>query len=172
MTIEWDVQKTENPTWWNARVSGADEGRSYRIVRRNSEPCFELHVELQPNPSFELPFSTLEEAKDTAEGMEYRAAQGPHGQIENGFAVQYRSTIDGDRHVIIDERLHDMTGWQIETTGGSRGNQVNPFTREEGWYCHNGYFNCFGSSNGDYRHPWSAWCNHGEKILRWIPPKA
>ena len=170
MTLKWDVQKSENPACWNARVSSAGEVRSYRIIRRNSKPRYELHVELPPDTSFELQFSTLKEAQNIAENLEFRSAQGPHGQIENGFAVQYRSTIDGDRHIIIDERLHDMTGWQIATTDGSRRKQVTAFTRNKGWHCHDGFFNCFGSEDGDYRHPWSAPCNHGEKILRWIPP--
>jgi hypothetical protein len=171
MTLEWTVHKAENPGWWKARLPGDAGGRSYRIIRRSSEPCFELKVVLGET-RFELPFSTLEDAMGAAENLEDAQTRGPHQKIENDFPVQYRSTVDGDRYVIVDERLQDMTGWQIEVKGRSGKKTVEAFTRDEGWYSYGGQFNCFGSNDPtvEYRHPWSAWCDHGEEIVRWIPP--
>jgi hypothetical protein len=171
MTLDWTVHKAEDPGWWDARLTGDAEGRSYRIVRRDSEHYFELRVVLGET-RFELPFSTLEDAMGAAQNLEAAQTHEPHQEMGNDFPVQYRSTVDGDRYVIVDERHHDMTGWQIEVERGTGKRVVEAFTRDQGWYCYDGNFNCFGSNNPsvDLRHPWSAWCDHGETVVRWIPP--
>lgn len=114
-------------------------------------------------------FSTLAEAKSVANNFEIIRAHLPYDTVVNGFCVQFRSDIDGVRYVIIDERDHDMTGWKIETSGG-RGRRVQAFERER-WFCSdNGVFDCFGFGSAELREPWSALCDHGERIVRWIPP--
>jgi hypothetical protein len=112
----------------------------------------------------------LREAKSVANNLAINRAHFPYDAVVNGFAVQFRSDIDGDRYVIIDERDHDMTGWKIETSG-SYGTRVEAFERDHRWFCYEtGVFDCFGYGGAEMREPWSVGCDHGQRIVRWIPP--
>gem|GEM_PF-2214045 len=80
MTLDWTVDKAQDPGWWDARLTGDAEGRSYRIVRRDSEPYFELRVVLGET-RLELPFSTLEDAMGAAQNLEAAQTHEPHQKM-------------------------------------------------------------------------------------------
>jgi len=101
-----------------------------------------------------------------------------------GFPAQYRSDVDGDRYVIIDDAIADMSGWRVEVgpdeawyqrLGGSRSVptyhecRIEEFTKEHCWYrTESGRWDGLGFGTAAY--PWSAMVDHSECILRWIPP--
>lgn len=76
-----------------------------------------------------------------------------------GFFVQWRSNVDGDRFLIIDERDYDMTGWSIIVRDG-----IRAFGRNDGWYSYGGRFYHDGYGNAELRYPWTALCDHGEVV--------
>jgi hypothetical protein len=98
--------------------------------------------------------------------------------------VQYRSDVDGDRYVIIDDADADMSGWCVEVgpdeawyrkLGGDgtvptyHEPRVEQFTKEHYWYrTESGRWDGLGFGTAAY--PWSAMVDHSERILRWIPP--
>jgi hypothetical protein len=107
----------------------------------------------------------------------------------NGFPAEYHSDGDGDRYVIVDADDHDLVGWSVEVAkdeawrkramGAARtpkrdaGTFRRQFTRTHPWYRSNkgspwGHFD-FRADRAEY--PWSAMVDHGEEIIRWIPPE-
>jgi hypothetical protein len=106
-------------------------------------------------------------------------------RIENGFPVEYRSDVDGDRHIIVAIEDADLTGWKIEVGPDEawyrhvnipvpdwREPRIVTFTTDLDWYreskagpwFHHGY------NKDEPEYPWSAMVDHGERIIRWIPP--
>jgi hypothetical protein len=166
------------------RTNVYDHGATYRIYQRGTPHAYELLVWTGPAdhrpgvganeeplpPTVVWKYFTPEEAKAAASRTERNRNHFAYHAVVNGFGIQFQSDIDGDRYVIVDERDHDMTGWKIETST-SYGNQVELFTRDHPWYCYDtGVFDCFGYGGAEKREPWSAFCDHGQKIVRWIPP--
>jgi len=107
--------------------------------------------------------------------------------------VQYASDIDGVRFVIVDPDDADMFGWSIEVADdpdwhwewwldesveSARQTEITrsttrwEFTREQCWYRAGGVSggNWNGLGFGTPAYPWSAVVDHGEEIVRWIPP--
>jgi hypothetical protein len=107
-------------------------------------------------------------------------------RVENPFVVFYCSNCDGVRHVIVDANDADLTGWSIEvgpdeSWQGWRGEaiprwykqEVVQFARADCWFFtdgKNGRGGWNGLGFGEAAYPWSAIVDHGEHILRWIPP--
>lgn len=117
-----------------------------------------------------LPCGSTEEARSIAGNMEARRHRGPH-EFLHGFRVQLRSTVDGDRHIIIDERDDDMEGWKLEIRSANGDLRIEGFDRGQSWACYsNGAFDCFGYGGAEWRHPWSVGLDHNESIVRWIEP--
>lgn len=106
---------------------------------------------------------------------------------ENGIPVEYHSDIDGDRYIIIAPEDADMTGWRLEVgpdedwyrnrglgpTPDWRKSRIVPFDREHHWYryrgAEGGWFH-LGYGEREIEYPWSAFVDHGERIIRWIGP--
>lgn len=107
-----------------------------------------------------------------------------HGRVE------YKSDVDGDRYAIIDHRLVDMTGWKVEVRTipladdswewmddlpddqlEESGTPIREFNRETTWWGGDPGTSWSGLGFGEPMQPWSVWCDHGERIVRWIPPE-
>jgi hypothetical protein len=82
----------------------------------------------------------------------------------------FASNVDGDRHVVVLAEDRDMTGWSVEVLRRSSGQSdaccVNEFEQATLWG--KGHPNFLGS--GDEVAAWIAWCDHGEELLRFLPP--
>jgi hypothetical protein len=107
-----------------------------------------------------------------------------HRLTENGFPVEYRSDVYGDRYVIVALEDADLTGWTLEVGPDEAwyrradvaipdwcAPRIETFTTGLQWYR--------GSKDGPWfyqgdhdqaEHPWSALVDHSERIIRWIPP--
>lgn len=179
----------------------APRGATYQIRKHGSPPLYELRWLWHPdfsddspesraesernyteshwkNPHLTREFETLSDAMRDAEDMErYRLNPGrhalPRGELK-GVQVHFECDYDGTRFAIIDEREADMTGWTMETIDPMLGTRhITQFRRDKPW----GYsdsskkFLTAGYYSGPYRHPWSAICDFGNTITRWIPPK-
>ena len=82
--------------------------------------------------------------------------------------VDFKSDIYGTRFAIIDHRLFDMSGWKIEVD--YKFQPIREFTREITWWGGDPGTCWSGLGFGEPMKPWSAWCDHDERIVRWIPP--
>jgi hypothetical protein len=108
--------------------------------------------------------------------------------IENGFPVEYHSDIDGDRYIIIAPEDADMSGWSVEVGPDEAWYRrsllgavpdwckprIEKFTREHRWH-RSGKGSPWGHlcySGDETEYPWSALVDHGERIIRWIPPNS
>jgi hypothetical protein len=115
----------------------------------------------------------------------------PSGPVTDpqSLPAEYHSDIDGDRYIIIDVEDADLSGWSVEVGqdeswrkqrgfGGwaperSDSTCRREFDREHAWYRSGkgSPWNHLGFSQDRTEYPWSALVDHGERILRWIPPK-
>lgn len=107
------------------------------------------------------------------------------------FHADYRSDIDGDRFVIVDAAHYDMAGWKIEVRdlprqrdgerfgwiNDARDEDLDPatssieeFTRDRTWFGGGKGRGWNGLGFGTAGNPWCAPCNHGRRVVRWIPP--
>jgi hypothetical protein len=108
--------------------------------------------------------------------------------VTGWISVEYHSDIDGDRYAIVDAEEVDLSGWSVEVgqdeawrrQAGFGGWTPEPdsrtfrreFTREHPWY-RSGKGSPWGYlrfSKDTVEYPWSAMVDHGERVLRWIPP--
>jgi len=107
------------------------------------------------------------------------------------FPIQYRSDVDGDRYAIVDVADADLDGWAVEVGQEKAWREQwseewkpepnnrtdrREFTREHAWYrSHDAgeasAWSYYKLSNDTVEYPWSALVDHGEEILRWIPPE-
>jgi hypothetical protein len=77
--------------------------------------------------------------------------------------------MDGVRYAIIDERVAHLDGWGIECLSESGQSNVYKFERDQfPWWLNGDNWN--GLGYGKLRRPWSAVCDHGDQIVRWVPP--
>ncbi|HQC78064.1 MAG TPA: hypothetical protein PLH92_15240 [Mycobacterium sp.] len=142
---------------------------TYRVELRESPTRYLLRIfHAGSEDSDRLPeefrtFRSLDEATDLAESLSNH--YGPYDGFVDGFFVQWRSNVDGDRFLIIDERDYDMTGWSIIVRDG-----IRAFGRNDGWYSYGGRFYHDGYGNAELRYPWTALCDHGEEVVRFLPP--
>ena len=157
-------------------------GAKYQIRQHGSPAVFELRwmwvpmFEWQPpeerdesvrnykdfhwtNPHLVRDFSSLDEAMRFAEEQEKYRLEPTNAEppgVLTGLWYRFQSDVDGVRYLIVDDISVDMTGWKLEVINSSLGTRsIEKFDREISWY-------------GE--HPWSALCDWGEYIVRWIPP--
>jgi hypothetical protein len=165
---------------------------TYRVYRRESPPSYVVRVwsagKEVPDwlPEEFRTFDSLEAATDSAEGWSNH--DGPYDGVIGGFFAQRRSNVDGDRFLIIDERDYDMTGWSVVVRDDSHREAWTPsgsppivathnlterirtFDRADGWYSYGGRFYHDGYGDSELRYPWTALCDHGEEVVRFLPP--
>ena len=179
----WRVE-VDQPTPTGAR--DAYRGATYQIRKHGSPPVFELRwlwhpdfsdrppnkrEELERNytewnwklPSMVRQFDSLAEAMNDAQEMEkYRLGPRhamPPAVLEE-IRVEFASDEDGDRYALVDDQEADMAGWKIETidTSLSAGvRHIVQFKRDTPLPYARSY-------------QWSADCDWGVFIVRWIPP--
>jgi hypothetical protein len=105
-----------------------------------------------------------------------------------GFPCEYHSDADGDRYVLVDAEDHDLTGWSVEVGKSEQWHRqagfggwapeldgrtdVREFTNTRRWYRteKGSPWGHIRYSRDEVDHPWSALVDHGEAIIRWIPP--
>ena len=93
--------------------------------------------------------------------------------FEAKFQVQYRSTVDGDRCVIIAPEVADMTGWSIDVVPGNiNGVDRQQFSRQECFYRSfpGSPWGTYGYGGAKAEYPWTAFVDHDQTIIDWIPP--
>lgn len=203
--LDWQVVGD----YWQAFVPAHELGPrkigvaafAYRIYQRSDPDYFELFAWTgdQPEPPATSEtgkrFDSLDEAKGEADRRNSWSYFGPYGGVLDGFLVQWRSDIDGDRYLIIDERDYDMTGWTIEVVDDdiedswwyqrevekwgavppprpAAAPRLTEFSRDDGWYDYAGGFRHLGFGDAELRYPWTAFCDHGQHVVRFIPPAA
>ena len=102
--------------------------------------------------------------------------------------AEYHSDADGDRYVIVDADDFDLSRWSVEVgqderwrkQAGFGGWTPEPdsrtyrreFTSQQPWYrSHEGSpWGYLRFSRDEVDHPWSAMVDHGERIVRFVPP--